>query len=157
MATSSITTLDRVENPRIASLAPWLSRIVLVVPMLIMVRIAIRCITNQAHALATGGVTLSTPEAFTDTRVIGGLALTIAFVIAMFIASRERLRTGHLTVIALMALVLAVRMFGFVQDGTTLAMGDQTFKVTGEIAFLTLNSLAFAMQTYLLRKNGVRS
>jgi hypothetical protein len=59
----------------------------------------------------------------TDMRVVGGLALTIALVIATSIPSPRRLRSGHLTVIALMGLVLAVRLFGFAHDGTTLAMG----------------------------------
>jgi hypothetical protein len=156
MATSSTTTVDQFAFPRIASLAPWLSRIVMIAPMLIMIAIAVRCISNPTHAVAATGVTLSTPEALTDTRVIGGLALTIAFVIATSIASRQRLRTGHLTVIALMACVLAVRLFGFAHDGTTLAMGDQKVKLTGESVFLSLNALGFALQTYLTRKRAVR-
>jgi hypothetical protein len=156
MATTSIPAVNPVGEPRIASLAPWLSRIVMIPPMLIMIAIAVRCIGNPTHAVASTGVTLSTPEAITDTRVIGGLTLTIAFVIATSIASRERLRMGHLTIIALMAFVLAVRLFGFAHDGTTVAMGDQRTKLTGEIVFLTLNTLGFALQSYVLRRNAVR-
>ena len=154
MATSSINT--QAGLPRIAPLSAWLSRIVLVPPMLIMILIAVRCITNPIHALATTGVTLGTPQAMTDMRVVGGLALTIAFVIATSIASPQRVRTGHLTVIALMAFVLAVRLFGFAHDGTTVAMGDQRVKLTGEILFLTLNTLGLALQTYVARMIGVR-
>jgi hypothetical protein len=149
MATSSITTVDQVARPKIGSLAPWLSRIVMVPPVIIMILIAVRCISNPVHALAATGVTFSTPEALTDMRVIGGLALTIALVIATSIPSLPRLRSGHLTVMALMGLVLAVRLFGFAHDGTTLAMGDQKVKLTGEIVFLTLNTLGFILQTYL--------
>jgi len=54
-------------------------------------------------------------------------------------------------VIALMAFILAVRMFGFVQDGTTLAMGDQKVKTIGEAVFLVLNTIGFFLQTYLVR------
>lgn len=152
MATSSISTVERVGNPAIASIAPWLSRIVMVIPMLLMIAIGVRCISNPTHAVAATGVILSTPEAITDMRVIGGLALTLAFVIATSIASPGRLRTGHLTIIALMAFVLAVRLFGFAHDGTTVAMGDQRVKLTGEIVFLTLNALGFALQSYVTRK-----
>lgn len=152
MATSSISTVERVGSPTLASIAPWLSRIVMILPMLLMIAIGLRCITNPTHALAATGVMLSTPEANTDMRVIGGLALTLAFVIATSIASPGRLRTGHLTVIALMAIVLAVRLFGFALDGTTVAMGDQRVKLTGEVVFLTLNALGFAMQSYVTRK-----
>lgn len=155
MATSSISTVERVGSPTLVSLAPWLSRIVMVLPMFLMIAIGIRCISNPTHALAATGVTLSTPEANTDMRVIGGLALTLAFVIATSIAAPDRLRTGHLTVIALMAVVLSVRLFGFALDGTTVAMGDQRVKLTGEIVFLTLNALGFLLQRYVARK-GVR-
>lgn len=155
MASSSISTVNQVERPRIAALAPWLSRIVMGPPVLIMILIAVRCISDPIHAVAATGVTLSTPEALTDMRVIGGLALTIALVIASSIPSLKRLRGGHLTIIALMGLVLAVRLFGFAHDGTTLAMGDQKVKLTGEILFLTLNTLGFIFQTYLRRRNEV--
>jgi hypothetical protein len=153
MAASSTTTVDRVASPKIGSLAPWLSRIVMVPPVIIMILIAIKCISDPIHALAATGVTLSTPEALTDMRVIGGLALTIALVIATSIPSPPRLRSGHLTIMALMGLVLAVRLFGFARDGTTLAMGNQEMKFTGEIVFLTLNTLGFILQTYLRGRN----
>ena len=57
---------------------------------------------------------------------------------------------------ALMGLVLAVRLFGFAHDGTTLAMGDQKVKFTGEIVFLTLNTLGFILQTYLHGRNEAK-
>ena len=138
------------------SLAPWLSRIVMVPPVTIIVLIAVRCISDPVHAIAATGVTLSTPEALTDMRVIGGLALTIALVIATSILSPLRLRSGHLTIMALMGLVLAVRLFGFAHDGTTLAMGNQKMKFTGEIAFLTLNTVGFILQTYLRGRNEAK-
>jgi hypothetical protein len=156
MATSSITTVEQAARPKIGSLAPWLSRMVMGPPVIIMTLIAFRCISDPIHALAATGVTLNTPEAMTDMRVVGGLALTIALVIATSIPSPRRLRSGHLTVIALMGLVLAVRLFGFAHDGTTLAMGDQKVKFTGEIVFLTLNTLGFMLQTYLQGRNEAK-
>jgi hypothetical protein len=124
--------------------------------MLIMVLIGLRFITNPSQGVAATGVTLSTPEAITDTRVVGGLALTIAFVLATFISSRSRLRVGNLTIVAMMALILGVRIFGFAIDGTTLAMGGQKVKFTGEVVFLTLNAIAFALQTRLSNRSGVQ-
>jgi hypothetical protein len=155
MAMSSINTPARVGNRRIESLAPWLSRTVMVPPMLIMTLIGVRYIGNPMHAAAPTGVTLSTPEALTDTRVVGALALTVAFVIAASIVFFRSLRMGHATVIALMAFILAVRILGFAQDGTTLAMGGQRVKTTGEIVFLTLNTLGFAVQTYVRKRTEV--
>jgi hypothetical protein len=155
MTTSSITTASRVRTPRMPLLASWLSRIVMIPPTLIMILIGVRYIGNPIHAASPTGVTLSTPEALTDTRVVGALALTVAFVIATSILSPPRLRMGHVTVIALMGFILAVRMFGFAEDGTTLAMGDQRVKTIGEMVFLTLNTLGFILQTYLRKRTVV--
>jgi hypothetical protein len=118
-------------------------------PMLLLTVIAFRYITNPTHAAASTGVALSTPEALTDTRVAGALALTIAFALVGCLVSLRRLRMGHAIVIALMAFILAVRMFGFAEDGTTLAMGDQKVKTTGEVVFLVLNAIGYFLQTYL--------
>jgi len=155
MKTNSINATSQVGSLRIASFAPWLSRIVMIPPTLIMILIGIRYIGNPIHAASPTGVALSTPEALTDTRVAGALALTVAFAIATSVFSGHRLRMGHAIVIALMAFILAVRMFGFAEDGTTLAMGDQRVKTIGEMIFLTLNTLGFVLQTYLRKQTVV--
>lgn len=50
-----------------------------------------------------------------------------------------------------MAFILAVRMFGFGQDGTTPAMGDPKVKTIGEGVFLLLNAAGLFLQTYLVK------
>jgi len=120
-----------------------------------MIVIAVRFIGNPIHAASQTGVTLSTPEALTDTRVVGALALTIAFAIASSITSRQRLRMGHAIVIVLMAFILAVRLYGFATDGTTLAMGDQRVKIIGETLFLALNAIGLFLQTYFGKQSAV--
>jgi hypothetical protein len=155
MATA-VNAMSDARGQKAGLLAPLFSRIVMVPPMLIMVLIGLRFITNPSQGVAATGVMLSTPEAITDTRVVGGLALTIAFVLAIFISSRSRLRMGNLTIVAMMALILAVRLFGFAIDGTTLAMGGQKVKLTGELVFLTLNAIALALQTRLSRQSEVQ-
>jgi hypothetical protein len=151
MVTSSINASQTV-NPALSLIAPWFSRIVMAPPVIIMTLIGLRYIRNPIHAASPTGVALTTPEALTDTRVVGALALTIAFAIAGSIVSVSSLRLGHATVIALMGFILAVRFFGFSADGTTLAMGDQKVKVVGELVFLTLNALGLFFQTYLQAK-----
>jgi hypothetical protein len=148
MLTSSINSSVAV-NPTFSWIAPWFSRLVMTPPVIIMTLIALRYIRNPIHAASSTGVALTTPEALTDTRVVGALALTIAFAIGGSIVSMSSLRLGHATVIALMGFILAVRFFGFSADGTTLAMGDQKVKVVGELVFLALNALGFFFQTYL--------
>jgi hypothetical protein len=148
--------LGQVEKKRFGSLTQLFSRIVTIPPTLIMILIGLRFIVHPNRGLAETGVTLSTQEAMTDMRVVGALALTIAFVLAQFLLSRSWSRAANVAVIALMGSVLAVRMFGFSIDGTTLAMGTQKVKFTGEVVFLTLNSIAFALQSFGSRHSGVQ-
>ena len=151
MTTSSFNRAAELASRRGRSLTSWLSRLFISLPMLLLILIGFHYISDPMHAAAPSGVALTTPEALTDTRVAGALALTVAFAIASCLVSRERLRLGHVIVIALMAFILAVRMYGFVQDGTTLAMGDQKVKTIGEAVFLVLNTIGFFLQTYLVR------
>jgi hypothetical protein len=148
--------VGQIEKKRTGSLTQLFSRIVTIPPTLIMILIGLRFIVHPNRGLAETGVTLSTPEAVTDMRVVGALALTIAFVLAQFLFSRGWSRAANVTVIALMASVLAVRMLGFSIDGTTLAMGTQKVKFTGEVVFLTLNSIALALQSFGSKHSGVR-
>ena len=154
MATNAIKTAAHIESRQASAVAPWLSRLITIPPTIIMMLIGIRFISDPVHGVASTGVGLTTPEAVTDTRVIGALALTIAGIIASQVISRKRLRSAHAVVIILMALVLGVRLFGFAVDGTTLAMGGQKFKLTGELVFLTLNILAFSRYSYLSKQAG---
>jgi hypothetical protein len=48
---------------------------------------------------------------------------------------------------------LIVRIFGFMNDGTTLAMGNQRPITIAEIVFLTLNTLGFIAQIRSIRKS----
>jgi hypothetical protein len=153
MATNAMNS-EKVADPGIRGIVPWFSRIVMVPPTIIMVLIGFRYITNPLHAASRTGVSLATPEALTDTRVVGALALTLAFAIAISLGSLPRLRIGQLIVIALMGLILAVRFFGFSEDGTTLAMGDQRVKVIGETVFFLLNTAGLFLQSSLQRKQA---
>jgi len=130
-----------------SSFTTWMSRAFLMPPAAILALIGLRCITNPLHALATTGVTYSSPEPVTDTRVIGALALTLAVLVVSAVLSRTRLRQGHLIVVLVMALALTIRLTGFAIDGTSIGMGDQRAKTIGEALFLTLNSVGLAVQS----------
>lgn len=133
------------------SFAPWLSRLVMLPPVLVFTLISIRFFTNPGHA--TPGVTLNTPEAFTDTRVIGAWMVTLLSMLITFLFSKDRLWLGHLQLAIFMGMTLVVRIFGFMNDGTTLAMGNQRPITIVEIVFLALNTLGFIAQTRSIRKS----
>lgn len=136
-------------------LAPWLSRLALVPPAVVLAAITLRFLRNPAGAIA--GTTLHTPEAFTDVRVVGALTLTLFVLLITFLFATERIWLGHLEAIALMGLALATRTFGFLHDGTTLAMGNQRRMTIGEIVFLTLNVGALVLDRLRARQVGGNS
>jgi hypothetical protein len=138
---------------RFRSLAPWLSRLVMFPPVLVFSLISVRFLTNPGHAIP--GVTLHTPEAFTDTRVIGAQMVTLLTMLITFMVSEKRLWLGHLELVAFMGVTLVVRIFGFMNDGTTLAMGHQRPITIAEIAFLLLNTLGLVVQNRLLKSSWV--
>jgi len=131
-------------------LIPLLSRLVMFPPILIFSMISLRYFTNPSHA--TSGTTLNTPEAFTDTRVIGAWILTLLMMLITFLSSNRRLWMGHLQLAFFMAAALVVRIFGFVHDGTTLAMGNQRVITIAEIIFLTLNLIGLVVQARWLKE-----
>jgi hypothetical protein len=129
--------------------ALWLSRIVMLPPILVFSLIGIRFLTNPGHA--TPGVTLNTPEAFTDTRVLGAWMVTMVIMLFVFLLSENRLWLGNLQLAVFMGTTLAVRIFGFANDGTSLATGNQRTITIVETVFLVLNTLGFAIQTRSFR------
>lgn len=142
-------------TPGFWRLAPWLSRLVMFPPVIIFTAISLRYFRNPASAIA--GTTLSTPEAFTDTRVLGAWTLTLLIMLMTFLFSKDRLWLGHLQLAFFMAAVLVTRVFGFLHDGTTLAMGNQRFITIAEVILLTLNALGLLLQIAVRKQSEVKS
>ncbi len=136
-------------------LAPWLSRLVMFPPIVILTAISLRYFTNPARAIA--GTTLGTPEAFTDTRVLGAWTLTLLIMLMTFLFSKDRLWLGHLQLAVFMAAALVTRVFGFMHDGTTLAMGNQRFITFVEVILLALNAVGLLLQIQLRNQSEARS
>jgi hypothetical protein len=139
---------------RLRSLAPWISRLVMLPPVLVFTLISLRYLTSPGAK--TPGVSLRTPEAFTDTRVIGAWMVTLLVMLITFHLAESRLWLGHLQLAAFMGITLAVRIFGFINDGTTLQTGNQRTITIVEIVFLVLNTVGFVVQTRLM-KDSARS
>ncbi|HJS99298.1 MAG TPA: hypothetical protein VJ756_09410 [Terriglobales bacterium] len=132
------------------NIAPWLSRIVVLPPIFVFTLIGVRFLTNPSHAIP--GVILNGPEAFTDTRVLAAWMATLVVTLIVCLLSENRLWLGHLQLIAFMGMTLAVRVFGFIHDGTSLAVGNQRTITIVETVFLALNALGLAVQIWLARK-----
>lgn len=135
-------------------LAPWLSRLVMFPPVIVFTAISLRYFTNPEHAIA--GTTLNTPEAFTDTRVLGAFTLTLLIMLVTFLSSKARLWLGHLQLAFFMAAALVTRVFGFMHDGTTLAMGNQRFITIVEAVLLILNAAGLLLQIQFSKQSEAR-
>jgi hypothetical protein len=130
----------------------YLSRMVMIPPIIIFTIISHRFLTNPAHAISATGVAYSQPDAITDTRVMGAVFLSLAILVLGTVLSRNLLRQGHFILMVVMGLVLAVRLYGFATDGTSITMGDERVKTIGEIVFFVLNTIGFAVQTIRVRR-----
>ena len=134
--------------------APWLSRLVMFPPVIVFTAISLRYFTNPEHAIA--GTTLNTPEAFTDTRVLGAFTLTLLIMLVTFLSSKARLWLGHLQLAFFIAAALVTRVFGFIHDGTTLAMGNQRFITIVETVLLILNAAGLLLQIQFSKQSEAR-
>lgn len=151
---ASFTTDTRPTTTLFRRFAPWLSRLVMFPPIIIFTAISLRYFMNPARAIA--GTTLSTPEAFTDTRVLGAWTLTLLIMLMTFL-SKERLWLGHLQLVFFMGATLMARIFGFLHDGTTLAMGNQRVITIVEFILLALNAVGLLLQVQLRNQSEARS
>ena len=140
---------------RFQAIAPWLSRMVMMPPAVILTLLSFRLLARTAEAVP--GATLNTPESFTDMRVPAAWLLTLLVLLLMFISNRRRLWLAHLQLCLFMGLTLAVRIYGFVHDGTTLAMGNQLRITIAESVFLVLNLAGLALQSYVSKQSTVQS
>jgi len=68
-----------------------------------------------------------------------------------FLLSRDRLWLGRLQLVVFMSTTLVARIFGFLHDGTTLAMGNQRVITIVEIVFLILNPIGLVLQPAWLK------
>ncbi len=128
-------------------LYPWGNRFFLFLPTMIFTIVAKRYLLDPAHAPVPAGVQLTTPEAVTESRIIG--AVVLAFVLSLWacVFSKARLREGHAMAMLLTGTVLVVRLISFAVDGTTLAMGRQTLYVAMGSLFFVLNTVGYIAES----------
>ena len=100
-------------------IAPWISRLVLLPPVVIFTLIACRYILKPAQAAAEVGITLNTPLAATILRIgFGAFPLGAALFTLWCLISRSRILNGLTFVVIMLGVALSVRVFGMLIDGT---------------------------------------
>lgn len=122
----------------------WISRLILILPTLIFCLISLKNISNPVHAAVDSGVSLGAGVGITNWRVgFGAFPLAFAIIILFCIAAKRRLFMGLGLVAMIMAVALAVRVFGMLADNTT----SESFKlVVAELVFLTLSLIGLTIE-----------
>ncbi len=97
-------------------IAPWFSRLVLLLPTVVFFMIAAKYMANPIQEAATRQITLASPDAISTAR-IGFGAFPLAFAILTLSCLRRRLLDGLQLVTTVLGVATAVRFFGILVDG----------------------------------------
>jgi hypothetical protein len=112
----------------------WISRVLLVFPIGLFGFIGWRYLTNPIGTAGLDLISLGSPAAVTDMRVIGALFFACGLVTTFYL-STERLLAGLAFVLTVVSVVTAARAFGLWTDGP--APGTVS-KLTTEFVLLTI-------------------
>ena len=138
---------------RFSRLAPWLTRLILLMPMLVFALIASRYIAYPVQTAATVGISLDSALAVTITRIgFGAFPLGCSLFTLSCVVSTRRLLTGLGFVATMIGVALAVRIFGILVDGTA----RESMRLVGaEIVLLTITIIGvfieFSRRRYQLK------
>lgn len=121
---------------RFWKISPWLVRAMLAPPTLIFGLIASRYLFHPVQAATAVGISFVTPLGMTIARVgFGAFPLACSLFTLSCLLSSRRLLTGLGFVATVMGVVLVVRVFGMLADGT---IEQNMHLVIAEVVFLVL-------------------
>ena len=124
--------------------APWISRLLLLLPTVIFALIAARYITHPVASGAAQGIVLPPGLGVTIARVgLGGFPLGCSIFLATCLLSRRRLITGLTFVAIMVSVVLGVRLFGMAADST---VQDNLKLVNAEVGLLLVTGLGLLIE-----------
>jgi hypothetical protein len=124
------------EMEKLWRIAPWVTRLILLPPTLIFALIASRYIAHPVQTGASIGLSFDSALAVTITRVgFGAFPLGCSIFTLWCLISTRRLLTGLGFVATMISVVLIVRIFGIMVDGTT---RENMRLVSAEVGLLIL-------------------
>lgn len=125
-------------------ISPWLSRLVILAVAVLFTMISVKFVFDPRGAAASSGITLSPGVGYTNTRAgFGGFPLGFAAILVFCLFSTRRLLTGLAYIITVAGIILAVRLYGALQDGT---IAESFHLVVPEVAILIVSILALWME-----------
>jgi hypothetical protein len=129
--------------------APWISRISLVLPIALFAFIGSKYLTDPVLTAAMDNITLGSPAAVTDMRVVGSLFLACGLITAFFLLSTQRLLAGLYFVLTIVVTLTLVRLSGYFVDG---AVPTTAAKLKVELALLIIFTCGILFERARLRR-----
>ena len=121
-------------------ISPWLTRVVLLFAAFLLSMIGRKYISDPVAAVRDSGIVLSTPMALTTVRAsFGAFSLACGTVAMVCLVSRHRNRFGLWFIALVIGVVLAVRVYGIIEDGT---LRENQRVLTAELALFSMTVVA---------------
>lgn len=125
-------------------ISPWLSRLFISAVAVLFTMISLKFIFDPQGAAANSGIILNPGVGFTNTRAgFGGFPLGVAAILVFCLFSTQRLVTALAYILTVATIILAVRLYGTVQDGT---MAESIHLVIPEVAIVAISGLGIWME-----------
>lgn len=129
--------------------APWLSRMLLLPPAALFGFLGIRYFGDPAGTTAADSISLGSPAAITDMRVVGSIFLACSLVTLFSAVSRDRVLGGLRFVLTVVTAVTLARVYGVLADGSP----PQTVtKLKTELVLLVIFSSGLIFETLRHRR-----
>jgi hypothetical protein len=125
--------------------APWLSRLIILVVVGLFTMISLKFVFDPQQAAANSGIIIQSSVGYTNTRAgFGGFPLGFAAILVFCLFSSRRLLAALWSIATVAAVILAVRLYGAAQDGT---FSQSAHILIPETVLLVIALLGAVMET----------
>jgi hypothetical protein len=125
--------------------APWLSRLIILAVAGLFTMISFKFVLDPQQAAANAGIVLQPGVGYTNTRAgFGGFPLGFAAILVFCLFSSRRLLPALSAIATIAAVILVVRLYGAVQDGT---FSQSAHILIPEAVLLVISLLGAMMET----------
>ena len=126
-------------------ISPWLSRLIILAVVGLFTMISLKFVFNPQQAAEESGIIIQSAIGFTNTRAgFGGFPLGFAVILVFCLFSSRRLLAALSSIVTVAAVILAVRLYGAVQDAT---FNQSAHLLIPETVLLVIALLGVVMET----------
>ncbi len=127
-----------------STLSPWFSRLIIAAVTVLFTVIGLKFVIDPTTAAAGSGLSFASAVGYTTARAgIGGFPLSIAAILVFCLLSRRRHLAGLGVIATVGAVILIIRLFSAMLDGTL----AQSMHIIGpEIGIVVLSFIAIRLE-----------